>query len=99
MNVGEDAGQSEARVNAAALLGTDLYLRTDLDFVQNKGTCSYSIDEIHWTTLGGEFALAFDWRTGTFQGEQFAIFCYNQHPGGGFADVDWFKFTDTKSTR
>jgi Glycosyl hydrolases family 43/Beta xylosidase C-terminal Concanavalin A-like domain len=77
--------------------GPDLYLRTELDFVQNQGICSYSIDEAHWTELGGRFDLAFDWRTGTFQGEQFAIFCFNPRPGSGFVDVDWFRFTDTRS--
>ena len=46
------------------------------------------------TNLGGEFRLAFDWRTGTFQGEQFAIFCFNRNPGNSFVDVDWFHFTD-----
>jgi hypothetical protein len=42
----------------------------------------------------GEFDLAFDWRTGTFQGEQFALFCFNPKDSDGFVDVDWFKFSD-----
>jgi hypothetical protein len=46
--------------------------------------------------LGGEFDLAFDWRTGTFQGEQFAVFCFNPQPGDGFLDVDSFRFNDRK---
>jgi beta-xylosidase len=98
MQVSVDAGKSETRVNATPLPSTDLYLRTELDFVRNRGTCSYRIDGSHWTTLGGEFDLAFDWRTGTFQGEQFAIFCFNRHAGEGFVDVDWFRFTNTKPT-
>jgi beta-xylosidase len=97
MNVIVDGGDSETRVNGAPVRGTDLYLRTELDLVRNKGTCSYSTDGTHWTSLGGEFDLAFDWRTGTFQGEQFAVFCYNLHRSAGYVDVDWFKFTDTKS--
>jgi beta-xylosidase len=99
MIVSEDGGKSETRVNEAPFRGTDISLRTDLDFIQNKGSCSYSTDETHWTTLGGEFDLAFDWRTGTFQGEQYAIFCYSRHPSEGFVDVDWFKFTDTRSKK
>jgi beta-xylosidase len=98
MQVSVDAGKAETRVNATPVPSTDLYLRTELDFVRNKGICSYSIDGTHWTTLGGEFDLAFDWRTGTFQGEQFAIFCFNRHPGEGFTDVDWFRFTKAKPT-
>lgn len=72
--------------------GTTIYLRTGLDFIQNKGICSYSSDGITWTALGGQFNLAYDWASGTFQGEQYAIFCYNTQPGTGYVDVDWFRF-------
>ncbi len=94
MNVIVDGGPSETRVTTGPMPAADIFLRTDLDFVRNRGTCSYSLDEKQWTTLGGEFNLAFDWRTGTFQGEQFAIFCFNPQPGDGFVDVDSFRFTD-----
>jgi beta-xylosidase len=97
INVIVDSGKSETRVAAEPVQGTDIFLRTDLDFGRNKGICSYSFDGKRWTTLGGEFDLAFDWRTGTFQGEQFAIFCYNPQPGDGFVDVDGFKFTDKRN--
>lgn len=98
MNVVTDGGASENRVVTKPIAREDLYLRTSLDFVRNKGLCAYSFDGKQWTTLGGEFDLAFDWRTGTFQGEQFAIFCYNSEPKGGFVDVDWFKFSDSTSS-
>jgi beta-xylosidase len=98
MSVSVDGGHSETRVDAVPVPSADLFLRTDLDFVRNRGTCAYSVDDAHWTTLGGEFDLAFDWRTGTFQGEQFAIFCYDPHRSDGFVDVDWFKFTNAKLT-
>lgn len=94
MNVMVDDGTNETRVAAEPFPGTNLFLRTDLDFVRNKGSCAYSPDERHWTPLGGEFDLAFDWRTGTFQGEQFAIFCYNPNPSDGFVDVDRFRFIE-----
>jgi hypothetical protein len=94
MNVIEDGGKTETRVTGEPLGASELLLRTDLDFKQNRGTCSYSTDGTRWTNLGGEFRLAFDWRTGTFQGEQFAIFCFNRSPGDGFVDVDWFHFVD-----
>ena len=74
-------------------------LRTDMDFGLNTGLCSYSLDGMSWQPLGGEFTLAFDWRTGTFQGEQFAIFCYNPEPGEGFVDVDSFEFSYWSSVR
>ncbi len=96
MNVVVDGGKSETRVAAEPIRGADLFLLTDLDFIRNKGICAYSLDGKHWTPLGGEFDLAFDWRTGTFQGEQFAIFCFNPSPGGGFVDAGPFRFSDKK---
>ena len=63
-----------------------------MTFIQSRGTVLYSSDERNWTQLGGQFNLAYDWATGTFQGEQFALFCYNPAPGTGYLDVDWFRF-------
>jgi beta-xylosidase len=96
MNVMVDGGAAEARVVTKPIARGDLYLRASLDFVRNKGACAYSLDGSHWTDLGGEFDLAFDWRTGTFQGEQFAIFCYNSNPEGGYVDVDWFRLQESQ---
>ncbi len=77
--------------------GSTLYLRTDLDFTSNLGTCSYSADGISWTRLGGDFDLKFDISTGTFQGEKFAIFCYNPNTASstGYVDVDSFTFSES----
>lgn len=72
--------------------GTNIFLRLSMDFVKSKGTALYSADGRNWTQLGGQFNIAYDWLTGTFQGEQFALFCYNQQPGTGYVDVDWFRF-------
>ena len=81
------------RQATAPFTGTTLYLRVALDFTGNSGTGFYSSDGITWTQLGSAFNLAYDWATGTFQGEQFALFCYNAQPGRGYVDVDWFRFT------
>jgi len=98
MEVRVDARTNEVRVGSGPISMAggvkEIYLRTDLDFIRNQGTCAYSLDDQHWTALGGEFKLAFDWRTGTFQGEQFAIFCFDPGASNGFVDVDWFKFSD-----
>src|SRR5664280_1298806 len=84
----------QTTVATAPFAGTNLFLRTELNFQTSKGLCSYSPDGAAWTTLGGQFNLAFDWQTGTFQGEQFAIFCYNPSLGSGYVDVDYFSFID-----
>lgn len=74
--------------------GNTLYLRTDLDFTRNLGICAYSADGANWTTLGGNFPLMFGFGS-TWQGEQFAFFCYNPNnsSGAGYVDVDSFTFT------
>jgi beta-xylosidase len=96
MNVLEDAVTNETRVAAMPMDAKEIFLRTDLDFIRNRGACFYSVDGKNWKNPGGEFPLQFDWRTGTFQGEQFAIFCFNPDPGKGYVDLDWFHFTDKK---
>lgn len=95
MRVMVDGGLAETRGVTQPVACGDLYLRTALDFVRNKGVCAYSLDGDRWVTMGGEFDLAFDWRTGTFQGEQFAIFYYNQNPGDGHIDIDWFRLRES----
>lgn len=77
--------------------GTTLCLRTDLDFQTNQGNCSYSADGTNWTSLGGYFPLEFDIVYGTFQGEKYAVFCFNPHTpfSSGWVDVDSFDFFDT----
>jgi beta-xylosidase len=90
---GTDTNLATTTVATAPFIGTTIYLRTGLDFIKNLGTLLYSSDGLNWTQLGSKFNLAYDWATGTFQGEQFAMFCYNPQPGTGYLDVDWFRFT------
>jgi beta-xylosidase len=102
MNVVEDTRkgpQTDTRVASQPLQSKAIMLRTDLDFKKNKGLCSYSLDGKTWTSLGGQYELAYDWQTGTFQGQQFAVFCYNPKPEGGFVDVDSFRFSDQPSVK
>jgi endoglucanase len=76
--------------------GNTLYLRTDLNFTNNLGICSYSTNGTTWTKLGGNFELMWGYGS-TFQGEKFAIFCYNTNTAAspGYVDVDSFTFGDT----
>lgn len=73
-----------------------LRLRTDMNFVANQAEVAYSLDGEAWHQLGGAFPLGYDWRTGTFQGQQFALFCYNPEPGAGYLDIDSFKLLTTQ---
>ena len=90
---GTDTNLAMATIATEPFTGKIIYLRAGLDFIKNLGTLLYSSDGITWTQLGDKFNLAYDWATGTFQGEQFAMFCYNPQPGAGYLDVDWFRFT------
>ncbi|BCU78096.1 LamG-like jellyroll fold domain-containing protein [Luteolibacter sp. LG18] len=86
----------DTRVTSVPFSGTTLYLRTDLDFQTNRAVCSYSGDGTTWTQLGGQYALEWGWGgSGTFQGDQFAMFCYNPNTASssGYVDVDSFTFT------
>jgi beta-xylosidase len=76
---------------STAYNGNLVYLRLAMDFIRSKATVLYSSDGRNWTALGSPFNIAYDWLTGTFQGEQFALFCYNAQPGSGYVDVDWVK--------
>lgn len=102
MEVVEDTPEgrkTEVRVAAQPLprpAARLLYLRTDMDFIANKAEVAYSLDGKAWHGLGGSFPLAYDWRTGTFQGQQFALFCYNPKPGAGYLDIDTFKLLTTR---
>lgn len=68
----------------------DLWLSVEMDFTTDKSALAYSLDGKVWTALPGEFPLAYDWRTGTFQGEQYSLFCYNPKGGEGRLDIDSF---------
>lgn len=68
----------------------DLWLSVEMDFTTDKAALGYSLDGKAWTAMPGEFPLAFDWRTGTFQGQQYGLFCYNPKGGLGRLDVDSF---------
>ena len=80
----------ERRVPAVPYTGSKLWIGLDLDFTTDRGRLSYSRDGVRWQATGGDFPLAFAWRTGTFQGQQMALSCYNPAPGRGHVDVDSF---------
>ena len=83
---------STTTITTALYTNTTIFLRLGMDFIQNRGAVLYSADGRNWLQLGAQFNIAYDWLTGTFQGEQFAMFCYNSQPRTGYVDVDWFRF-------
>lgn len=79
---------------ATASIGTSnaVYLTLRMDFQQNQGQTAYSLDGLAWKTIGNSFPLLWDWATGTFQGEQYAVFNYNPAASNGFVDVNRISF-------
>lgn len=91
--------KTEVRVVARSTRATRLWLRADMDFVTNIATLSFSEDGHRFTPMGGTVPLAYDWRTGTFQGVQFALSCYNPGTSGGHLDVDSFTLSSLAKAR
>ncbi|WP_165234139.1 family 43 glycosylhydrolase [Aquisphaera insulae] len=69
-----------------------IHLALKMDFGRAKGRCGYSLDGRDFTAIGEEFPLMWDWRTGTFQGQQYAVFCYAPKASPGYLDVDSLRF-------
>ena len=88
-----EGAQTETRATTDLPPGDTLWLRTDMDFTTSRGRVAYSADGVRWTGLGGDFPLAFAWQTGTFQGEQFALFCYAPARSTGWIDIDSFRLS------
>ena len=96
MQVAEDTttgAKADIRAANMPFAGNRIHLRTEMDFRSDQGQLSYSGDGKAWTTLGGHFKLMFDWRTGTFQGPQYALFCFSPKASDGYIDVDSFTST------
>ena len=96
MTMRNDKVGSYTGASGVPVAGNTLYLRTDLDFTKDLGVCAYSTDGSTWSRLGGGFPLMFGYGS-TWQGEQFALFCYNTNTttSTGYVDVDSFVFTAT----
>lgn len=86
----QEGPKTTPRGEALAIPLMDLWLSVEMDFTTDKAALAYSLDGKAWTAMPGDFPLAFDWRTGTFQGQQYGLFCYNPKGGPGRLDVDSF---------
>jgi beta-xylosidase len=79
---------------ATAALGNanTVYLTLRMNFTNNQGQTAYSLDGVTWNTIGNSFPLLWDWATGTFQGEQYAVFNFNAAASSGLVDINRFSF-------
>lgn len=93
----DGAPKIDTRADGIKIAGKTLWLRTDMDYKTDLGHVAYSLDGRTWTNLGGDFPLAYDWRTGNFQGEQYAVFCFNTATSEGYLDIDSFTLSGADS--
>ncbi|MCE4556522.1 glycoside hydrolase 43 family protein [Pelomonas cellulosilytica] len=92
---GDGVPQTTEEGPRIALTGPRAELRLEMNFVRKQASLSWRPPEGAWQRLGDAFELVYDWRTGTFQGPQVALFCFHAGSGaGGYMDVDWFHFSD-----
>jgi xylan 1,4-beta-xylosidase len=88
-------GEFEVKAIASVLVSeADIDLALQMDFDNASGRCAYRVAGQEWTVLGDKFPLMWDWRTGTFQGEQYALFCYNKSKSDGYVDIDSVRFVE-----
>ena len=71
-----------------------LYFRVEMNFSTKQAKFFWKDDSTNWQQLGTTITMGFDWQNGTFQGEQYAILCFNTGSSTGYMDVDWFRFND-----
>ncbi|WP_276787955.1 glycoside hydrolase family 43 protein [Paraprevotella xylaniphila] len=71
----------------------NVYLRIDADFRLKRDIAMfyYSLDGEEWTKIGSDFKMRFDFRK-LFMGTKFGIFNYATKTGGGYVDVDYFRY-------
>jgi xylan 1,4-beta-xylosidase len=72
-----------------------LYFRVEMNFSNKQAKFFWRDDSTTtWQSLGTTITMGFDWQNGTFQGEQYAILCFNTGSSSGYMDVDWFRLDD-----
>lgn len=76
------------------LSGKTVCLKIVADFNPgcDNATFYYSEDDgATWNRIGDEFKMRFDYRR-FFMGTRFAIYNYATASGGGYVDVDYFRY-------
>lgn len=65
---------------------SQLWLRVAVDGMKDESTFFYSLDGKCFQMMGPTFKMEYSGRY--FVGNRFALFCYNDHGGKGYLDVD-----------
>jgi hypothetical protein len=88
------AEEDTVRATVNNITADILYFRIAMDFNTKQAKFYWKDDTRDWQQLGTTITMGFDWQYGTFQGEQYAILCFNNGSSSGYMDVDWFRLDD-----
>lgn len=85
---------SPIEVQRIPLLQNQIFFKIDCDFTDKKDNANfyYSLDDIHWNDIGE--SLKMKYTLPHFMGYRFGIFNYATQVIGGYADFDWFHYSD-----
>jgi beta-xylosidase len=81
-------------VQRIPLLQNRIYFKINCDFTDKKDIAYfyYSLDDIHWNDIGEPLKMKYT--LPHFMGYRFGIFNYATKIIGGYADFDWFHYSD-----
>jgi len=86
--------EDSTKATVSNITANILYFRIEMDFNTKYAKFFWKDDSRSWQQLGTTITMGYDWQNGTFQGEQYAIMCFNPGSSSGYMDVDWFRMDD-----
>ncbi|MCL6509734.1 MAG: hypothetical protein K6U78_03520, partial [Anaerolineae bacterium] len=86
--------EDSTKATVSNITANILYFRIEMNFNTKQAKFFWKDDGRDWQQLGTTITMGFDWQYGTFQGEQYAIMCFNPSSSAGYMDVDWFRLDD-----
>lgn len=87
----ENQVMTNGEVSITTKEASSLWLRVQTQATSALADFSYSLDGIHFTSLGQTFHMVYS--GSYFVGNRFALFCYNTRQKGGYLDIDSFDTT------
>jgi xylan 1,4-beta-xylosidase len=85
--------EDSVKATVSNITANILYFRVEMNFSTKQAKFFWKDDSTSWQQLGTTLTMGFD-IGGTFQGEQYAILCFNPSGSSGYMDVDWFRLND-----
>jgi xylan 1,4-beta-xylosidase len=84
------------RATVSNISANILYFRVETNFSTKQAKFFWRDDSTTtWQQVGTTITMSFSISGyGTFQGEQYAILCFNPGSSSGYMDVDWFRLDD-----